>query len=73
MIYQNKLFRCIMNIIMILLIAACVLPFILLISSSFSSETDLAKYGYSLLFPGDLPPLPTPISGESNHPSFGHM
>lgn len=49
MIYQNKLFRCIMNIIMILLIAACVLPFILLISSSFSSETDLAKYGYSFI------------------------
>ena len=49
MIYQNKLFRFIMNIIVVLLIVACVLPFILLIASSFSSETDLAKYGYSFV------------------------
>lgn len=38
-----------MNIIVVLLIVACVLPFILLIASSFSSETDLAKYGYSFV------------------------
>lgn len=49
MIYQNKLFRCVMNIIMIFLIIACIMPFVLLISSSFSSETDLAKYGYSFI------------------------
>ena len=37
MIYQNKLFRFIMNIILVLLIVACVLPFILLIASTFIS------------------------------------
>lgn len=49
MIYKNKAFRITMNIIMILLTLCCILPFILLISSSFSSETELAQFGYSFI------------------------
>lgn len=49
MIYKNKLFNLIMGFIMLLLVLACVLPFILLIASSFSSEVALANYGYSFI------------------------
>ncbi|HJA64751.1 sugar ABC transporter permease [Lachnoclostridium sp. An169] len=49
MVYHNKVFRFIMSFIMILLILACVLPFILLISSSFTSEQALALEGYSFI------------------------
>lgn len=49
MIYQNKTFRSVMNLIMILLTLSCILPFIILISSSFSSETALAQSGYSFI------------------------
>lgn len=40
MIYKNKAFRITMNVIMVLLTLCCILPFILLIASSFSSEAD---------------------------------
>ena len=49
MIYKNKAFRITMNVIMVLLTLCCILPFILLIASSFSSEADLTKYGYSFI------------------------
>lgn len=49
MIYQNKAFRFVMGVIMFLLVMACILPFILLISSSFTSEVALSKNGYSFI------------------------
>ena len=49
MIYKNKGFRFIMGLIMLLFVLACILPFILLISSSFTSETALIKEGYSFI------------------------
>ena len=49
MIYKNKAFRNTKNVIMVLLTLCCILPFILLIASSFSSEADLTKYGYSFI------------------------
>ncbi len=49
MIYKNKVFNFVMGFIMLLLVLACVLPFFLLIASSFSSEVALANYGYSFI------------------------
>lgn len=49
MIYKNKVFQTVMNLIMIFLTLCCILPFILLIASSFSSEAALAKFGYSFI------------------------
>lgn len=49
MIYKNKIFRITMNVIMLFLTICCIFPFILLISSSFSSETLLAQHGYSII------------------------
>lgn len=49
MIYKNKLFKFVMGFIMLLLVLACLLPFFLLIASSFSSEAALTKYGYSFI------------------------
>lgn len=41
-------FRIFSNIVLILLSLSCLIPFILLITSSLSSETSLIRYGYSL-------------------------
>ncbi len=49
MVKNDKIFQIILNLIMILLCLICVLPFLLLISSSFSADSDLVKYGYSFL------------------------
>lgn len=49
MICNNKVFRFVMGFIMFLFVAACVLPFILLIASSFTSEAALIKEGYSFI------------------------
>ncbi len=49
MIHDNKAFKLVTYIIMIFLVCSCVIPFIILISSSFSSEASLAKFGYGLL------------------------
>ncbi|MBC5689587.1 carbohydrate ABC transporter permease [Mediterraneibacter sp. NSJ-55] len=49
MICNNKVFRFVMGFIMFLFVAACVLPFILLIASSFTSESSLIKEGYSFI------------------------
>jgi putative aldouronate transport system permease protein len=49
MIYSNKIFRFVMGLIMLLLVLACILPFLLLIASSFTSEIALAQHGYSFI------------------------
>ncbi|MEX1377254.1 MAG: carbohydrate ABC transporter permease [Eubacteriales bacterium] len=48
MIYNNKTFKVVMGIVMGLLTLACIVPFLLLLTSSLTSETALAKFGYSL-------------------------
>ena len=47
MIYHNKVFRFAMGFVMLLLILACILPFILLLASSLTSEQSLTLNGYS--------------------------
>ncbi len=49
MIHNNKFFQFIMGFIMLALVLACILPFLLLIASSFTSETALAQNGYSFI------------------------
>ena len=49
MVYRNKDFRFAMSFIMLLFVLACILPFILLISSSFTSEAALTLNGYSFI------------------------
>lgn len=53
MIYNNKLFKVILTIIIILLTLSCIIPFLLLIMSSVTSEAALSKSGYSL-FPSEM-------------------
>ena len=53
MIHDNKAFRALTYFIMAFLVCSCVIPFIILISSSFSSEVSLANYGYGL-FPREF-------------------
>ena len=48
MIYNNKVFNTVMGVIVALLALACVIPFLLLFTSSLTSEAALANYGYSL-------------------------
>lgn len=47
MVDNNKGFHIAINFIMILLSVCCLLPFILLIASSFTEESTLVRYGYS--------------------------
>jgi putative aldouronate transport system permease protein len=49
MVKNDKGFQFIVNLIMLLLCLICVLPFLLLISSSLTADNDLVKYGYSFL------------------------
>ncbi len=49
MISQSKAFNVFVHALLIFLILCCVLPFWLLIASSFTSETSLVKNGYSLI------------------------
>lgn len=53
MIHENKAFKVLTYFIMAFLVCSCVIPFIILISSSFSSEVSLANYGYGL-FPREF-------------------
>ena len=53
MVDNNKVFRTITHVVMIILCVFCVLPFFILISSSITSETTLIREGYSL-FPKDI-------------------
>jgi len=47
MVENNKVAQIILNVILILLCLVCILPFVLLISSSLTDETALLQYGYS--------------------------
>jgi putative aldouronate transport system permease protein len=49
MIDNNKTFQVILHIIMVLLSLFCIVPFLLLISSSITSEEALTKFGYSFI------------------------
>lgn len=53
MIHNNKIFRFSMGLIMLLLTLACIIPFILLFTSSITSDASLAVNGYSL-FPKEF-------------------
>lgn len=53
MIYKNKAFESGMSLLVGFLVLACIIPFLILISSSFSSEASLAQNGYSL-FPKEF-------------------
>ncbi|MDK2807738.1 MAG: putative aldouronate transport system permease protein [Clostridiales bacterium] len=49
MVKNDRAFQMIVNIIMIILCLICVLPFLLLISSSLTADQELVKNGYSFL------------------------
>lgn len=51
MVYQNKAFTFFATLLMVLLSLACILPFVLLITSSLTSETALAQQGYNFIIP----------------------
>ncbi len=53
MVDRSKTFQIFANIIMILLVLFCLVPFVLLIVSSITKETSLVKYGYSF-FPREI-------------------
>ncbi len=53
MVENNKAFQIVTNIIMIFLCIFCILPFMILISSSITSEITLVRDGYSI-FPRDI-------------------
>lgn len=53
MVDRSKAFQIVANIIMILLVLFCLVPFVLLIVSSITKETSLVKYGYSF-FPREI-------------------
>lgn len=53
MVQKNRLFQVVGHMIMIILCLLCILPFIMLISSSITSETSLIREGYSFL-PKDI-------------------
>lgn len=48
MIYNSKSFKVVMYMLMAFLVLSCIIPLIILVSSSFSSESSLALYGYGL-------------------------
>ena len=50
---KGKGFRIFSNILMIVLSLACILPFVLLLSSSVTADSTILKYGYSFL-PRDI-------------------
>ena len=49
MISQSKAFNIFVHALLVFLILCCVVPFWLLIASSFTSEASLVKNGYSLI------------------------
>lgn len=49
MIYNNKAFQAVMHMVMLFLTLLCIVPFILLFSSSITSEVSLTVNGYSLI------------------------
>lgn len=46
---ENRTVRTIAHVVLILLSLACILPFILMIMSSFTAENDIVRYGYTFL------------------------
>lgn len=48
MVKKQKLFEGVISAVMLILVACCILPFVLLIMSSLSDETSLLKFGYTL-------------------------
>ena len=48
MINDNKAYAAFFNVLLVFLVLACLIPFWLLIASSFTSETTLVQNGYSL-------------------------
>lgn len=46
---SERLFQTVINLIMVLISMTCVLPFLLMIVSSFSSENSIVQYGYSFI------------------------
>jgi putative aldouronate transport system permease protein len=53
MVDNSRTFKIILHTVLMLLAAFCLVPFLLLFSSSFSSEASLMKYGYSF-FPREV-------------------
>ena len=53
MVDRSKGFQIVAHLIMIVLVLFCVVPFILLVISSFTKETSLIRYGYSF-FPKEI-------------------
>ncbi len=53
MIQNSKPYRILMNLVMLFFVLACILPFILLLSGSLSSEGSLKTFGYTL-FPKEF-------------------
>ncbi|HJB91319.1 MAG TPA: carbohydrate ABC transporter permease [Candidatus Eisenbergiella merdigallinarum] len=53
MIYRNKCFQLFMHLVVLFLALACIIPFLLLFSSSITSESSLTVNGYSLI-PGEI-------------------
>lgn len=53
MVDNNKVFRTITHLIMIILCILCIFPFMILVASSITSETTLVREGYSLI-PKDI-------------------
>ena len=49
MIYKNKIFQILTGLLMLALVLSCILPLIMLLASSFSSEEQLLTKGYSFL------------------------
>ncbi len=49
MINNNKAYSIFFNVLLVFLVLACLIPFWLLIASSFTSETSLVQNGYSML------------------------
>ena len=49
MVGSNKGFRVFANIILVILSVCCILPFVLLVSSSITDEAEIMKNGYSFI------------------------
>ena len=53
MIENNKFYRIVMNFFVLFFVLACIIPFVLLVSGSLSSEASLKTYGYTF-FPKEF-------------------
>lgn len=46
---KNKIYQLVLNLIFVFACALIIMPFVLVVSTSFSDEVDIAKYGYSFI------------------------